>query len=692
MSKKKKLVFVESPSKCATVNKYLGDEYFVMPTVGHVRGLSSKSGSVTLQNDEILFVWEDKRDSLERIKKHILENNYETIYIATDADREGEGMCWHVKNILNEIGFKGKIYRLKFHEITKNAIKNAINNPQDINMYLVEAYLTRSALDYLIGYTITPIFWQIFRIFQNQSAGRVQSPTLKMLVARELEIFEFIKSNYYSITGNFENLDIPCDLIEYNKEKIKKITDKTLAETIKTNLESNKEYQVISLEEKETHRSPSAPFITSTLQQDAANKLGWPISITMMVAQKLYENGKITYMRTDSTHLSDEFVEQIREYIKTNYGNDYLPKTSNVYKSNVKNAQEAHEAIRPTNIEETEDNIEDAQQKELYGLIWTKTVTCQMEKSIYKKKEIKISNNIGVFSLHGSVLIFPGYLKLQHKYKEEEKDFLLPDLQLNTILILKESIVHTHETQAPARYTEGSLVKEMQNNGIGRPSTYPSIVETIKKRQYANLSSRHLIPSMKGKITIIFLNHFFSRYVDYKFTSDMEDYLDEISLGKLNWKEALKTFYQELQKNVDCFRNINIFQVIDATKDDLMKWMRDKVCTKCQNPWQFRVKTNIFCICSNKECGNMLPLKDEEIIRRKEYNNQENNESTSKTFFKKSYTSKFTKTNKFTKIVKKTKTIPEKDTKVEEKKIVKKSTPKITKTNKKDNKVDKEKK
>ncbi|OED45655.1 DNA topoisomerase I [Rickettsiales bacterium (ex Bugula neritina AB1)] len=615
-NKKKYLVFVESPSKCATINKYLGEEYFVMPTIGHVRGLSSKSGSVKIENNEVLFTWEDKKDSLDRIKKQVLENTYNTIYIATDPDREGEGMGWHVNNILKEIDFKGKISRLKFHEITKNAIKNAINNPQEINMCLVEAYLTRSALDYLIGYTITPIFWQIFRIFKNQSAGRVQSPTLKILVERELEIFEFVKTNYYSITGVFKEFQLNCDLLEYKKEKVKKILQKEKAFLIKSHLEENSIYKVISLEEKERHSNPSAPYITSTLQQEATSKLGWSVSITMMVAQKLYESGKITYMRTDSTNLSEEITTKIREYIKKNYGDNYLSNGINIYKSNVKNAQEAHEAIRPTNIEDTSDKIEDPQQKELYELIWTKTVTCQMAASIYKKKEIHISNEIGVFTIQGSILLFPGYLKLQNKYKEEEKDFLLPDLQLNNILTIKEIFINTHETQAPSRYTEGSLVKEMHNKGIGRPSTYPSIIETIKKRQYAHLASKSLVPAMKGKITIIFLNYFFSKYVDYQFTSDMENYLDDISLGKLNWKNALKKFYNELQDNTNLCKNINIFQVIDEIKDNLLKWMREKICPKCNNKWQFRVKTNIFCICSNKECGNMLPLKDEEVANK----------------------------------------------------------------------------
>jgi DNA topoisomerase I len=631
--KKQCLLFVESPGKCSTIQKYLNEDsdftYEVIATYGHIKQLPSKNGSVTIENDKVNFLWEDKIESVKRIKNILQKQKYDTYYIATDKDREGEGIAFHIFNLLQETITNANIFRITFNEITKKALQTSIQNPRKVDDNLVHAFLSRLAMDYLIGYTLSPLTWQLGKY----SVGRVQSPSVRLIIDQEMEIFNFVSTTYWTLDGIFEDLNIKAKTLSFLPQAYKDLTQeefitylttenndikKIMREDITDNiieilsLETNKIYYVDTIIEKDVYRSPDAPFITATLQQESNVKLGFSVMTTMHHAQKLYENGLITYMRTDSTTINNDTISLIRSYILQEFGDDYLSKEQNLYKSKDKNIQEAHEAIRPTDITNNGDNIEDPMSQKLYQLIWKKTIASQMSKCLYKKKDITIKNNICSMSFSGSQLVFLGYLKVYGR--EEDEDALLPDLQLNHELVLQNIEKNIHHTKHPARYTEGGLIKQLKKEGIGRPSTYVSIIEILKKREYIRMDGKNLIGVVKGKILIAFLETFFPKYIDYQFTAHMEETLDQIANGEINWTEILCRFYKELKEAHTKVITFNLFEKLDKMNLKLQQWLKNKICEKCSSNYNLYIKTNLFFCCSNKSCGNTLPLKDDFIF------------------------------------------------------------------------------
>lgn len=629
-SKKQKcLLFVESPGKCATIRKYLNEdenfEYEVVATIGHIQQLPSKNGSIKVENGEIIFQWEDKADSVKRLKDLIKKTAYDIYYIATDQDREGEGISYHIYNLLKAMEVKGEIHRITFNEITKKALQTSVQNPRTINYDLVHAFLSRLATDYLIGYTLSPLTWKFGK---NYSVGRVQSPSVRLIIEQEQVIFDFVQTTYYMLEGVFKNLDLKPKLMEFygidglqdegllnflkeNKGDVHKIPQEEWAQIILNTLllPTYRTYHLAEILEKETFKAPPAPFTTVSLQQEANTKLNSSAMNTMRNAQKLYEEGWITYMRTDSTMISDEALDVIRAYIQKEFGEEYLSKEKIQYKGKVKNAQEAHEAIRPTDINNDGSLIVDDWNRSLYQLIWKRTVACQMSKCIYKKKDLVIKNNLCSMHLSGSQLFFLGYLKVYGR--EEDEDNLLPNLHLNEEMLLENMEQNLHKTKYPPRYTEGGLIKQLEKQGIGRPSTYVGIIEILKKREYVKIDNKALVGVMKGKILISFLNAYFPRYIDYSFTAQMEETLDKIANGEVNWKTTLCDFYEELQKDYQKVKNINLFEILSEMNKGLQKWLRHKLCEKCGHTYNLYIKNNLFFSCSNKECGATLSLKDE---------------------------------------------------------------------------------
>jgi DNA topoisomerase-1 len=628
--KQKCLLFVESPGKCPTIRKYLNDnkdiEYEVVATVGHIKQLPSKNGSIIVKDGEVEFKWEDKADSVKKLKDIIKNNSYDKYYIATDQDREGEGISYHVYNLLEEMNVKGEIHRITFNEITKKALQESIQNPRGINYDLVYAFLSRLATDYLIGYTLSPITWKLGKY----SVGRVQSPCVKLVVEQEQVIFDFIQTTYYMLEGIFQGLSLRpklikiennfykhlldskfVELLQLEEGDVKKINDEKLTDNIIEILllKDNLSYIISDIIEKDLHRSPLAPFTTVTMQQEANSKLGQTANSTMRNAQKLYEEGLITYMRTDNTSISDGAIEEIRSYVKSEFGNEYLSEEPLAYKSKIKNAQEAHEAIRPTDITNNGDSIQDEYVKSLYKLIWKRTVACQMSKALYKKKEILIRNSLAVMSLSGSQLVFPGYLKVYGQ--EEEEDNLLPPLNLNEQILLENIHKTVHQTKYPPRYSEGALIKQLEKKGIGRPSTYAGIIEILKNREYVRINGKSLVGVMKGKILVAFLEAYFPKYIDYNFTSQMEETLDKIANGEVKWKEVINNFYKDLQHDYQKVATIGLFDILNTMNPTLQHWLSNPLCEKCGSSYKLYIKNNLFFTCSNKECNNTTPLKDQ---------------------------------------------------------------------------------
>lgn len=668
-SKKKCLLFVESPGKCPTIKKYLSDEkeceYDVVATIGHIQQLPSKPGSISVDdNKEIVFTWEPKEENLKKLEKVIKDKKYDIYYIATDQDREGEGIAYHVYNFLKKHNVTGEIHRITFNEITKKAILDSIKAPRDLDYNLIHAFLSRLATDYLIGYTLSPLTWKLGKY----SVGRVQSPGVKLVIEQEKTIFNFIPETYYYLEGIFKEFNIKPKIFEINKniqelftsEKIslekkevfieimnkpdfdnKKIPSEELTDLIKNILlePSYLEYKVHEIIEKDIYKGPMAPFTTVTMQQEANSKLGYGAQVTMRNAQKLYEEGLITYMRTDSTILSDLAVKNIREYIKDSYGEEYLSKSPLNYKSKIKNAQEAHEAIRPTDMKNKGDSIEDTYLKSLYELIWRRTVACQMSEALYKKKDIILANELCKMNLSGSQLVFLGYLKVYGR--EEDEDNLLPNMEKNTKISLIDLEKHSYTTKPTPRYSEGSLIKQLEKKGIGRPSTYVGIIEILKNREYVKVDGKSLVGVMKGKILIAFLEKYFPKYIDYNFTANMEEDLDLIANGEKQWKDLLYAFYKDLQEDYQKVKNINLFEMLKELRSPLLEWNRNIKCEKCSSEYNLYIKSNLFFCCSNKECGNTIPLKDEYSFPKYVENSENGEKKTYTKFFKKKT---FTKT------------------------------------------------
>lgn len=569
------VVVVESPSKAKTINKYLGSDYTVLASFGHVRDLPSKDGSVRPDDDfSMTYVVDD--DS----KKHIsaiakAAKGADTLILATDPDREGEAISWHVLEALKEskaVGKKLNIQRVTFNEITKKTILDAFKHPRDIDMNLVNAQQARRALDYLVGFTLSPVLWR--KLPGSKSAGRVQSVALRLICERDEEIEQFISREYWDIKAILspeKGANLTARLIEYKGEKLEKfsITDAKKAETVAADLRT-KNYSVANLEEKQVRRHPSPPFTTSTLQQEASRKCGFGAKRTMQIAQKLYEDGHITYMRTDGIYVSPEAVSSAREHIGKSYGKEYVPASPRMYKNKSKNAQEAHEAIRPTDITLTTQKAGlDGEQAKLYELIWKRMVASQMESALFDQLivDIAASDKQAVLRTSGSVVKFDGFLKLYQEGSDDEEDeenAKLPVLKKDEKLGLQEVKPEQHFTEPPPRYSEASLVKKLEELGIGRPSTYAAIISVLQDRGYVTLDKKRFVAQSLGRLVNAFLVSFFERYVEYGFTADLENRLDEISAGERDWKQVLRDFWKDFIAKIDESKELSVSQVLEA--------------------------------------------------------------------------------------------------------------------------------
>ncbi|PWD85973.1 DNA topoisomerase I [Ignatzschineria cameli] len=563
----KSLVIVESPAKAKTIEKYLGKDFTVLASFGHVRQLVRKTGSVDPDNNFAM-----KYEVIPQNKKHLSAiekalKDADNLMLATDPDREGEAISWHILEYLkSKRALTGKnITRVVFNEITKSAVQYAVAHPRQIDMDLVEAQQARTALDYLVGFNLSPLLWK--KINPGLSAGRVQSPALRLIVEREDEINAFVSQEYWSIFADLakESSTFSGKLIEYQGEKVEQftITDEKSAEAAKATLEKafDSKIPVYNVEKKQRRRNPAAPFTTSTLQQEASRKLRFSTTRTMRTAQDLYEGinlgaetiGLITYMRTDSVTLSNEALEDIRRYIKSKHGDEYLPKAPREYKTKAKNAQEAHEAIRPTSVFRTPESVKEhlsSDQYRLYELIWKRAIASQMESAIMNTTSIDLGEKgLHTFRVTGSTIAFPGFMSLyledvdDEKEEQKEEDKILPEMAVGEVIDLTEIKPNQHFTEPPPRYTEASLVKSLEEFGIGRPSTYASIISTLQNREYVILDNRRFIPTDMGKIVARFLSSEFRRIVDYEFTALMEDNLDEVANGEKAWIPLLEEFW-----------------------------------------------------------------------------------------------------------------------------------------------------
>ncbi len=631
------LVIVESPAKAKTINKYLGDNYTVLASYGHIRDLPSKNGSVDPDQN---FKMEWEVDSFS--KKYLKEitdaaKDSSKIILATDPDREGEAIAWHVKEYLDEKKLlKDKeIERVVFNEITKKAVTHGIENPRQIEPLLVDAYMARRALDYLVGFNISPILWT--KLPGSKSAGRVQSVALKLITEREHEIELFKPEEFWSLGINFQDKDkskITASISQLDGEKIEKFSFKNKEEIEKaiSNIKTKK-FNIIDISSKVVSRNPSGPFTTSTLQQVASSRLAFGASRTMQIAQKLYQGieiegdtvGLITYMRTDGTNLSADAVSDFRNFIKKEYGNEYLPEKPNNYSGKkAKNAQEAHEAIRPTDINRNPDSLKkylSSDQQKLYSLIWSRALSSQMETAKFDRNTITIESEDGktICKSSGSVLKFDGFLKIYSNQSKDDDEKILPEMTKGPINI--EALVdEQHFTQPPPRYSEASLVKKLEELGIGRPSTYASIISTIANRGYAEILNKKFFPTDRGKLISAFLEKLFSKYVDYNFTAGLEDQLDEITSGKESWLKVLEMFWKDFNNNVSEVKEKRTREVLDLLNESLGALIFDtdkegKIVRKCQlcNTGSLSLKNSFrggaFIGCSNyPECKFTRPL------------------------------------------------------------------------------------
>ncbi len=585
-----KLLIVESPAKSKTITKYLGPDFVVVPSVGHVRDLDPHDGAVDTENGFKMkwAVMKDKEKQIKEIEKYL--KKADEIYLATDPDREGEAISWHIVDILKERGeLKLPVHRVAFHEITKTAVNKAIKEPREIDDKLVNAYLARRALDFLVGFKLSPVLWR--KLPGSKSAGRVQSVALRLISEREGEIETFIKREYWSIEGTFktpEGKNFAAKLFNYDGSKLDKfdIPNGEEANKILSSLE-NQNYSVSNIERKKQARKPAPPFTTSTLQQEASRKLGFSAKQTMQIAQKLYEGidlggetvGLITYMRTDSVNLSKEATDSIREMIKSDFGDNYLPKSAVNYDSKSKNAQEAHEAIRPTYAIKTPQSIKgylDANQFKLYELIWKRAVSSQMTPAELNLVAADISTTDGksTFRANGSMLAFDGFMKLYKEDVDDNSDSdddnkMLPTMVEGDNISSEEIKPEQHFTQPPPRYSEASLVKKMEELGIGRPSTYAAILSVIQERNYVRLEKKKFIPEDRGRIVSTFLEKYFSKYVEYDFTAYMENELDEISNGKKDYKKVLEEFWNGFKDAIGGSDSLTMTEIIDAIDAEL---------------------------------------------------------------------------------------------------------------------------
>ncbi len=586
-----KVVVVESPAKAKTINKYLGSDYTVLASYGHIRDLPAKDGSVR-PDDDFAMDWETDPKS----DKHIRDiaqalKGADSLILATDPDREGEAISWHVRRVLDDKKtLKGKtVQRVVFNEITKTAILEAMRNPRDLNQELVDAYLARRALDYLVGFTLSPVLWR--KLPGSRSAGRVQSVALRLICEREAEIEVFRSQEYWSIEADFETgrqAVLTAALTHLDGKKLDKLDlkDETAARAAEAALRAAR-YQVAAVERKQARRHPFPPFTTSTLQQDASRKLHLPTQRTMQIAQRLYEGvdiggetvGLITYMRTDGVQMAAEAIGAARELIGTQYGPAFLPAAPRIYKTKAKNAQEAHEAIRPTDMSRRPEDVAsflDRDQLRLYELIWRRTIASQMESAVLDQVAVDIASDDRrhMFRATGSVVKFEGFLTLYREARDEsseseDENRLLPDVAEGEAMAQRDLRAAQHFTQPPPRYSEAALVKKMEELGIGRPSTYASILSVLQERDYVRLDARRFVPEDRGRVVTAFLENFFQRYVQYNFTADLENQLDDVSGGRLDWKAVLRQFWQDFSAAVGETKDLRVSQVLD-TLDEVL--------------------------------------------------------------------------------------------------------------------------
>jgi len=629
-----KLVIVESPAKAKTINKYLGSNYKVLASYGHVRDLPAKDGSV-LPDEDFAMSWTvdgKSKPRLNDITKAAKEAD--GLILATDPDREGEAISWHVLQVLRDKkALKDKpIERVVFNAITKKSILEAMENPRQIDEPLVEAYLARRALDYLVGFTLSPVLWR--KLPGARSAGRVQSVALRLICERENEIERFKPEEYWTIVGAFKNAggaDFEARLTSFEGEKLQRLDVKT--ETQATDIKRmlmKAGFSVQSIEAKPTTRNPYAPFTTSTLQQEASSKLGFSASRTMQVAQRLYEGidlggetvGLITYMRTDGVQIAPEAIDQARKVIGESFGALYLPEKARFYSSKAKNAQEAHEAVRPTDLSRAPKDVAsklDDDQRRLYDLIWKRTIASQMASAKIERTavelEAKADRRLATMRANGSVIKFDGFLSVYQDAKkpQDEEDKRLPPFKQGETVSREAIEASQHFTEPPARYSEASLIKKMEELGIGRPSTYASTLGTLAAREYVVIDKRRLFPQAKGRLVTSFLESFFNRYVEYDFTAGLEEKLDKISAGDLKWRDVLREFWKEFSAHVDETKDLRVTQVLDTLNEalgplafpDKEDGTDPRLCPTC-NEGQLSLKVGrfgAFIGCSNyPEC------------------------------------------------------------------------------------------
>ena len=584
------VVIVESPAKAKTINKYLGKGYKVLASYGHVRDLPSKDGSV-LPDEDFSMAWDVDAKSQKRLNEIAAAvKGADRLILATDPDREGEAISWHVLEVLNKKkALKDiEVQRVVFNAITKKSVTEAMEHPRGLDKELIDAYLARRALDYLVGFTLSPVLWR--KLPGSRSAGRVQSVALRLICDRELEIEAFRAREYWTVEADMKtaaNAPFVARLVGIDGKKLDKfdIPDAKTATEIEARIKASR-FSVKSVESKPARRNPNPPFTTSTLQQEASRKLGFSASRTMQVAQRLYEGveidgettGLITYMRTDGVQIAPEAIAQARTVINNEFGEAYLPDAPRVYTTKAKNAQEAHEAIRPTDIARLPKSVAarlDDDQRRLYELVWNRTVASQMESVQLERTTIEIEADDAPINLRatGSVIVFDGFLRLYQEGRDEpdegDEGNRLPKVARGDRLGLDKVRPEQHFTEPPPRFTEATLVKRMEELGIGRPSTYASTLQTLRDRDYVRMDKNRFVPQDKGRLVTAFLENFFSRYVEYDFTAELEEKLDKVSAGELDWKDLLREFWKDFTVNVGEALELRITEVLDRLNEVL---------------------------------------------------------------------------------------------------------------------------
>ncbi|MDE4134025.1 type I DNA topoisomerase [Phaeobacter sp. QD34_3] len=649
------VVVVESPAKAKTINKYLGSDYTVLASYGHVRDLPPKDGSVDTEHD-FDMKWEvgaDSRKHVKAIADALKEDN--ALILATDPDREGEAISWHLQEALTKrrsIKKDTPVSRVTFNAITKEAVAEAMKHPRQVDMPLVEAYLARRALDYLVGFNLSPVLWR--KLPGARSAGRVQSVCLRLIVEREMEIEAFNPREYWSVKAQLatpRGQEFEARLTVLGGDKLDKydLANSTAAE-LAVQAVASRNLVVKSVEAKPASRNPSAPFMTSTLQQEASRKFGMGARQCMNAAQRLYEAGYITYMRTDGIDMAPEAVQAARAEIETRYGADYVPASPRIYKNKAKNAQEAHECIRPTDMSRDAKSLKvsEEDQRKLYDLIWKRTISCQMEGARMERTTVDIGSNDGqvVLRATGQVVLFDGFMRVYEEGRDDvvdEDDKRLPQIMNGEGISFASSLAAQaekagkdaailsdnaavlglqHHTQPPPRYTEATLVKKMEELGIGRPSTYASVITTIQDREYVRKEKNRLFPEDKGRIVTIFLLNFFKRYVEYDFTAALEEQLDDVSAGDADYKDLLGKFWRDFSAAIAETSDLRITEVLDVLDDALAPQLYPpredgtdpRICPKC-GAGQLHLKTSRtggFVGCGNyPECNYTRPISGE---------------------------------------------------------------------------------